>query len=253
MYRNVINEVLKSWGTTTFLSFAILSCISIFYYIPKFEFSAFEQIVIIISYTIILFIISGYLIRYIAKPIIFRQAEDSFTHCKECTQKSEQYQFANFDFISFEDLLLIEEKLSNDPHPNKCNVIIYTSDISSEDVVADVVRKNRLKKIVYKVFYLKGVPSSDHIKIYGKENLKKCNGSELDIAADFDIIIYIDSKKNKSGFFCVNYSVADTVRPCTQGYNCNNKCHYENENLFYKKIHYSMIEYILMILKIDNK
>lgn len=169
--------------------------------------------------------------------------------CRQCATDISKYQFANFDFLTFEELIEIEASLKKDLCPNKCYVYVYTSDISTEDDAESTVIENISAGVNYRVFYVDGIPTRKQNTLYGKDNLIKCIASEIDRSADFDIMIYIDSSQNIKGYFCVNFSKAKGPRPCSQGYNCTNECHYQNENLLYKRIRDDTVEVLLKSLR----
>lgn len=169
--------------------------------------------------------------------------------CESCAKDSSKYQFANFDFLTFDELISIEESLKNDICPEQCYVYIYTSDIGTEDDAEKIVIENIKSNVNYKVFYIDGTPTEKQISLYKKENLYKCKASQIDRSADFDIMIYIDSNKNISGYFCVNFSKTRGPRPCSQGFKCPNECHYQNENLLYKRIRGDTVQLLLSVLK----
>lgn len=168
--------------------------------------------------------------------------------CRKCATDISKYQFANFDFLTFDELIQIESSLKNDLEPQKCYVYIYTSNISTEDDAETTVVENIQAGVNYRVFYIDGTPTQTQKELYGSDNLIECVASEIDRSADFDIMIYIDSSKNIQGYFCVNFSKARGPRPCSQGYLCTNECHYENENLLYKKIRDDTVELLLKTL-----
>lgn len=169
--------------------------------------------------------------------------------CHQCAMDISKYQFANFDFLTFDELIAIEASLKDDQNPDKCFVYIYTSDISTEDDAETTVVENIDAGVNYRVFYIDGIPTPKQIELYGATHLIECMGSEIDRSADFDIMIYIDSSHNLKGYFCVNFSKVKGPRPCSQGYYCTNECHYENENLLYKKIRDDTVELLLRTLQ----
>lgn len=169
--------------------------------------------------------------------------------CRKCATDISKYQFANFDFLTFEDLIEIEASLKNDLSPENCFVYIYTSDISTEDDAEETVVENIAAGVNYRVFYIDGKPTQKQKELYGVTHLIACPASAIDRSADFDIMIYVDSSKNVKGYFCVNFSKPKGPRPCSQGRICTNECHYQNENLLYKKIRDDTVELLLKTLR----
>ena len=115
--------------------------------------------------------------------------------CRQCATDISKYQFANFDFLTFEDLIEIEASLKNDLSPKDCFVYIYTSDISTEDDAETTVVENIEAGVNYRVFYIDGKPTQKQKELYGANHLIACPASEIDRSADFDIMIYVRLKK----------------------------------------------------------
>lgn len=246
-------NILTHRSTYTYLSFSCILFIVVYtaYRAWNWEVVSFG---LLIMFLIILLNIGSVIVIYeIVKKGIKEDYENGVQKCEECAADTSKYQFANFDFLTFEDLIAIENSLSLDEDPKKCYVYIYTSDISTEDDAEEVVIENIKAGVNYKVFYIDGTPTESQIALYKKENLFKCDASEIDRSADFDIMIYIDSERKANGYFCVNFSKIRGPRPCSQGFKCPNECHYENENLLYKKIRSDTLELLLSVLKEKEK
>ena len=169
--------------------------------------------------------------------------------CRNCATDISKYQFANFDFLTFEELIEIEASLKNDSSPNNCFVYIYTSNVSKKEKSKETVKENVASGVNYRVFYIDGTPTQGQKELYGEDHLIACTASEVDRFTDFDIMLFVDSSRNSKGYFCVNFSTPQGPRPCSQGYHCENECHYQNENLLYKKIRDDTVEILLRTLR----
>lgn len=252
-----LKDILLHRYTYKYLSFVCVILIIIFtiQHSHKLEFISTNLVFLIISLSICIgmIVVVYQIIKNRSKEEYLLQIEQ----CEACAKDSSKYQFANFDFLTFDELISIEESLKSDIHPEQCYVYIYTSDISTEDDAEKTVIENIKSHVNYKVFYIDGIPTEKQISLYKKENLYKCEASQIDRSADFDIMIYIDSNQNISGYFCVNFSKTRGPRPCSQGFKCTNECHYQNENLLYKRIREDSVQLLLSVLKeresIDEK
>lgn len=177
--------------------------------------------------------------------------------CKNCSQNTTKYEFASFDFYTLEQIVEIERKMGDDICPSECQITIYTSSLDTEEneeSVRSVVKSNLEKNVKYKIYYLRGIPTEKELKMYGEENLIEYIGDpdenkELDLAAEFDIIVFRNSCGETSGYFSINFSVSVAPRPCAQGFVCQNQCHYENENLLYKKMRKDSTSLLLYTLR----
>jgi len=244
-----IVSILKHRYSYSYLCFSCITLI-LMYTLEK-HFKLNFSVVAIVCLISLITILSGMIIVIY---LILRESSkldylEKMNLCHSCATDISKYQFANFDFLTFDELIAIEASLKDDQNPEECFVYIYTSDISTEDDAEDTVIENIDAGVNYKVFYIDGTPTKKQVDLYKSENLIACESSAIDRSADFDIMIYIDSSQNVKGYFCVNFSKAKGPRPCSQGYLCNNECHYENENLLYKRIREDTVETLLRTLR----
>lgn len=185
-----------------------------------------------------------------------------YEKCVKCAQDVDKYKFASFDFYTLNQIVEIERKMGEDAHPSECQITIYTSSLDTEEneeSVRNVVRDNLEKNVKYRIYYLRGIPTERELKMYGKENLIEYIGDpdenkDLDLAAEFDIIVFQSSSGEIDGYFSINFSTSVAPRPCAQGFICDKQCHYENENLLYKKMRQDSTSLLLYTLREwDNK
>ena len=198
----------------------------------------------------------------VIKQNLIEDVETIYETCKSCAQNVTKYEFASFDFYTLEQIVEIERKMGEDTCPSECQITIYTSSLDTEEneeSVRSVVRDNLDKNVRYKIYYLRGIPTEKQLKMYGRENLIEYIGDpdenkDLDLAAEFDIIVFQNSFGETSGYFSINFSTSVAPRPCAQGFICENQCHYENENLLYKKMRGDSTNLLLYTLREwDNK
>lgn len=198
----------------------------------------------------------------VIKKNLNKDIEMMYNICKECAQNTKKYEFASFDFYSLDQIVDIESKMGEDVRPSECQITIYTSSLDTEENeenVRSVVKDNLDKNVKYKIYYLRGIPTEKQLKMYGKENLVEYIGhpdenKDLDLAAEFDIIVFQNSSGEINGYFSINFSTSVAPRPCAQGFICDNQCHYENENLLYKKMREDSTSLLLYTLREwDNK
>ena len=247
MGKNILN-ILRHRYSYTYLSASCTAMILIYTLQKNFSIDSSAVAIIWLISLFILLIVMIFTIYLILRNNLKSEFKEKMDLCHQCATDVSKYQFANFDFLTFDELIEIEASLKEDQNPKECFVYIYTSDISTEDDAETTVKENINAGVNYRVFYIDGEPTSKQIGLYKENNLIKSVASEIDRSADFDIMIYIDSANNTKGYFCVNFSKAKGPRPCSQGYLCTNECHYENENLLYKKIRDDTTEIILRTL-----
>ena len=215
----------------------------------------------IVAVLVSVLLICLFVIRAIRR-IASKEAVEMYETCKECAQNTTKYEFASFDFFTLDQIVEIEKKMGEDLHPEDCQITIYTSSLDTEvneESVRNVVKNNLEKKVKYKIYYLRGIPTDKEIEMYGKENLIEYvedpdENKDLDLAAEFDIIVFQNSYGETSGYFSINFSTSVAPRPCAQGFACDNQCHYENDNLLYKKMREDSTSLLLYNLREwDNK
>lgn len=204
----------------------------------------------------------GVIILRAVKNYIAKNVEEIYETCKVCAQNTTKYEFASFDFYTLDQIVKIEKKMGEDPQPSECQITIYTSSLDTEEneeSVRNVVKENLKKNVQYKIYYLRGIPTEKELKMYGEENLIEYIGNpdenkELDLAAEFDIIVFQNSSGETNGYFSINFSTSVAPRPCAQGFVCSNQCHFENDNLLYKKMREDSTSLLLYTLREwDNK
>lgn len=215
----------------------------------------------IVAVLVSVLLICLFVIRAIRR-IASKEAVEMYETCKECAQNTTKYEFASFDFFTLDQIVEIEKKMGEDLHPEDCQITIYTSSLDTEvneESVRNVVKNNLEKKVKYKIYYLRGIPTDKEIEMYGKENLIEYvedpdENKDLDLAAEFDIIVFQNSYGETRGYFSINFSTSVAPRPCAQGFACDNQCHYENDNLLYKKMREDSTSLLLYNLREwDNK
>lgn len=215
--------------------------------------------IVAIFFTIMFLCLS---ILKVIKQNLIKDVETIYETCKNCAQNATKYEFASFDFYTLEQIVEIERKMGEDPCTSECQITIYTSSLDTEEneeSVRSVVRDNLEKNVRYKIYYLRGIPTEKQLKMYGRENLIEYIGDpdenkDLDLAAEFDIIVFRNSFGETNGYFSINFSTSVAPRPCAQGFICDNQCHYENENLLYKKMREDSTSLLLYTLREwDNK
>lgn len=198
----------------------------------------------------------------VIKENLKKDVETIYETCKTCAQDATKYEFASFDFYTLEQIVGEERKIGEDARPSDCQITIYTSSLDTEEEeesVRNVVRDNLEKNVRYKIYYLRGIPTEKQLKMYGEENLIEYiddpdENKDLDLAAEFDIIVFQNSSGEANGFFSINFSTSVAPRPCAQGFICENQCHYENDNLLYKKMREDSTSLLLYTLREwDNK
>lgn len=202
------------------------------------------------------------LVIHVIKKNFREKAGEIHKKCMECAQNTKKYAFASFDFYTLEEILDIERKMGEDETPSECHITIYTSSLDTEtndESVRRVARNNLEKKVKYRIYYLRGIPTEKEKELYGEDNLVEYiadadENKDLDLTAEFDIIVFQNSCGDTSGYFSINFSTSVAPRPCAQGFNCKNQCHYENDNLLYKKMRTDSTSLLLYTLrKWDNE
>jgi hypothetical protein len=222
------------------------------------------------AFTFIAIIIIFFIITYHQiKQESDNDLKERINECYNCAQIKSQDGFHYYGLLNFDELIKRESMLSEDEHPDKCKVLVYTSDLAAEINALKVVRINRAKNVHYIVLYFTNSCNDDQMKdiiyYYGEKNLidlSKINhykgtfDSELAETIGFDIMIYENSAEVRDGYFCVDFAPSNTTeksnmgivdnskqisknfkdRPYHDRY-CDNRCNYKKEvNPFYKQI-----------------
>lgn len=201
-------------------------------------------IIEIIVATLISIVTMIVIVKRVLTIIIKQEHSEMKAICRNCAQNSVKYEFASFDFYTLDQIVGFEKEMILDPNPSECLITIYTASLETEEadeIIRKAVKNNLKHGITYKIYYLRGIPTDKQIQLYGKENLIAYERTpeedmELDLATEFDIIVFEKSNGIREGYFSLNFSTSIEPRPCSQGFKCENKCHYENDNLLYKKM-----------------
>jgi hypothetical protein len=184
--------------------------------------------------------------------------KNSYTCAQEKSNDGFHY---SYGLLNYDELIDLELRLSKDVNPEKCKVLIYTSDLATELDASNAVKENRDKNIQYIVLYFTNSCNNEQanelFQRYGIKNLidlstrdayKGSFDSELAETIGFDIIIYENSDGEKQGYFCVDFTPSkqkihkERQRP-EHIADCRDKCNYEKRgNPFYKRISKSITE-----------
>ena len=160
--------------------------------------------------------------------------------CQQCAEDKvrDDSFLAYYNLITFDELLNMEISLSKGDE-----VIIYTSDIETEDVAKKVVEQNILKGVKYNILFYNGdndkkkeLENLGYYKVIKLEKNKSSFDSRLsDSKTGFDLMFFKQNNVVKA-YFCVNFSVGQ--KSCSDEINdgCKKPCNKNNEFLFYKKI-----------------
>lgn len=216
----------------------------------------FGILLFVIVVLLTVFVIIFFVFR-VTRRIIMEYDFTSYEICRDCAQNTSKYEFASFDFYTLNQITDMEKKMGEDVHPTECLITIYTSSLDTEEdeeSVRETVKSNLEKGVKYNIYYLRGIPTEKQLQTYGKNSLIKYKGKpteniDLELAAEFDIIVFENSEGEREGYFSINFSTSVAPRPCAQGFVCENQCHYENENLLYKKMRKDSTNLLLYTLR----
>lgn len=208
------------------------------------------KLILLILEGFLSFLCMFFIFFYIAVKNNRKFSREIYVKCNECIQAKIHDSLHLAGLLYLSELLEIEKELVEDPQPECCEVLIYTSDLATEDIARKVVEKNLEKKVKYKIIYFNNSYSPNNTttvnELYGAENIidltqnpiyENTVDSNLAKALGFDIMIYKTSNDKKRGFFAVNFVVFDKgicpFRPKHQQ-TCQDKC--ENMQTFYKEM-----------------
>lgn len=177
--------------------------------------------------------------------------------CCICAETKLQDGFHYHGLLTLDELEQYEESLAEDPHPEKCQVLVYTSDLATEKHAEIQVEKNRLSGVQYIILFFQNSCSEKEIQniksLYNESNLINLSKEDrfrdsfdgkLSESIGFDIMIFKNSKGEKRGFFAVDF-VPENVCRKKHTPNCDDKCNYgireaknpkEKKDPFYKEI-----------------
>lgn len=186
------------------------------------------------------------------RKIVEKEYENDTISCLECIKNKMEDGFHYHGLLHLNDLLKIEEKLSLSSSPKDCKVMVYTSDLATENDAEKVVDDNIKKGVQYIVLYFSNTcDDEEYIRIknlYGEENLinlskrKKYKNSfdgRLAVTLGFDITIYRNVDNKIKGYFAVDFvPKCRPIRSCHNP-NCDEQCNYGKETeAFYNEISY---------------
>lgn len=160
-------------------------------------------------------------------------------NCFECAKGKVEDGFHNHGLLTLKELENYESSLSDSLHPEKCLILVYTSDLATEKDAEKQVLKNRKAGIPYVVFYFQNSCTHEETeimkKIYGNNNLidlssndyyKESFDGRLAHTIGFDIMIYQNHDGKKRGFFAVDFIPETNCPRSTHTPHCKEKCNY---------------------------
>ena len=201
------------------------------------------------------------------KGITKEDSKSNTLSCLDCIGKKMKDAIRDHGLLHLNDLLDIEGKLSSSSNPRVCKVLIYTSDLATENDAEKVVDNNINKGVQYIVLYFSNTCNKqeyDRIKrLYGENNLvdlsiitefKESIDGQLAVTLGFDITIYQNADNMIDGYFAVDFVPKN--RPIRSFHNphCKEQCNYgKGTDAFYKKLSYNCTKYLYEeILKIHG-
>ena len=115
-------------------------------------------------------------------------------------------------------MIEFEGTLAEDPQPEKCFVLVYTSNLATEKDAEEQVDNNLLQGVQYRVLYFQNSCTEEEMKDvrrkYGEKNLidlsqyteySESFDGQLSNTLGFDIMIYQNSSGIRRGFFAVDF------------------------------------------------
>lgn len=220
------------------------------------KFPSSYLLVSVISFLFIVVVLLSYIVLGHGNyKRIIKQESYAFNHsCLDCIRNRMEDDFHKHGLVHLNDLLQIEQKLSESSDPRQCKVLVYTSDLATENDAEEVVNINIEHGVQYIVLYFANSctpEQNDRIKrLYGEQNLidlskKRKNKQSFDgrlaETLGFDITIYnnVDIKNKLSGFFAVDFVPKNRRVRIFHNPNCTEPCNYGRETeAFYKKMSY---------------
>lgn len=236
-----------------------LSCLGYFFLLAIGAYALYVKypykIILIIEIISLLFIfLSMFFVIGISnyKKKIKREKRDHTLSCLDCIKNIIEDGFHFHGLLHLNDLLEIEKKLSSNNSPKDCKVLVYTSDLATENDAEAEVTENIKKGVQYIVLYFSDNCTSEQRRkikrLYGKGNLIHLKEEKYRDSFDgrlantlgFDITIYKVNDKIH-GYFAVDFAPQNSpaeVRP-SHILKCAEQCNYGKQTqAFYKKLSY---------------
>lgn len=224
---------------------------------------AIEFIVLFVAFLLSFFVagIKNY------KSITKEDSKSSTLSCLDCIRKKMEDSISDHGLLHLEDLLAIERKLSLSSDPKACKVLIYTSDLATENDAEKEAKENIEKGVQYIVLYFSNTCEPEEYEriksLYGENNLVKLSkkkkykesiDGQLADTLGFDITIYQNAGNIIDGYFAVDFVPKNRPIRSFHNPNCSEQCNYgKGTEAFYKKISYSCTKYLYEeILKIHG-
>ena len=179
------------------------------------------------------------------------EAYNTSLACLRCIKEKMNDGFHNRGLLYLDELITFERKLSSVPEPSKCKVVIYTSDLATENNVENDVKNNISSGVRYIILYFANTCTDEEYKkikgLYGENNL--INLSKRDDYANsfdgkhaltlgFDCIVYNVGENIIKGYFAVDFVPINRPYRACHIPNCQERCNYgkEDHQPFYKEI-----------------
>lgn len=165
--------------------------------------------------------------------------EKNVKKCFKCAKEKSEDGFHYHGLLTLNELEAYESSLSDTSHPEKCLILVYTSDLATEKDALEQVLKNRESGIPYIIFYFQNSCTHEETeemkKIYGKDYLidlsskdyfKESFDGRLAHTLGFDIMIYQNHNGEKKGFFSVDFIPETNCPRDSHTPHCKEKCNY---------------------------
>ncbi len=267
-----LNEILPIDTVAAILGIFFTVC-SIIYLLIK-AYAPEEYLIIGIAiasiFTFLAMWVSFFFVAYLKRRSMAREGLEhqketlkrQLIDCRDCSLKRISDGFAYRKLLENANIRDVESKMAMNVAPEKCDVLVFTSDLATIIRRLDIIETNiKDYKIRYRVIYFSDNTQSEREKIFsliGEKNLLDGNKIEAlkgsrDLqmmnAGDIELIIYLDgSTENKyiQGFLSFDNvpSNAKNIGKSTHFSKCTNKCNYgkmfDNEGIdqtpFYKSL-----------------
>jgi len=251
------NQVLPIKVGVDYLGFFFMLAIIAYAVYKKYPLNALlviEFIVLLVAFLLFFFVIG--IKNY--KRIAEEEAKSSTLSCLDCIRKKMKDSIRDHGLLHLKDLLDIEGKLSLSSNPKACKVLIYTSDLATENDAEKEVDNNINKGVQYVVLYFSNTCNQQEYerikRLYGENNLvdlsnkteyKESIDGQLAVTLGFDITIYQNAGNMIDGYFAVDFVPKN--RPIRSFHNphCKEQCNYgKGTDAFYKKLSYNCTKYL---------
>ncbi len=244
--RNEIKQILP-FSTVWGISGVFFTVVSLVYAVTRKYCPTEVQMIWIASEGVVLFLFLQLTFLIIGiKNIKATSKEEAYNDsqkCLKCIDIKMGDGFHNHGLKYLNELIAYEGMLAKNNNPEKCEVLVYTSDLATEkDAEAEVI-VNRNKKVNYVVLFFANTCSDEDklrfIDRYGSKNLVDLSESDefknsfdgkLAETLGFDIMIYKNSDGSTRGFFAVDFVPENTERGF-HNYNCH-ECNYGKKRAF---------------------